>query len=87
MIKPHSYKSIKDPEYFRTGMVRKKTMRKLLKNQPKNTSGLSAGKQPQTPILKKPLRKGAKNEVDNAISAGKNIPHKGVPRTGRIKKP
>ena len=46
LIKPHSYKSIKDSEYFRSEMVRKKTMRKLPRNQPKNTSGLSAGKQP-----------------------------------------
>ena len=58
LIKPHSYKSIKDSEYFRTEMVRKKTTRKLPKNQPKNTSGLSTGKQPWTPILKKPLRTG-----------------------------
>ena len=68
-------------------MVRKKTTKKLPKNKPKNTSGLSAGKQPQTPILKKPLMKGVQNEVDNAIIAGKQIPHKGIPRTGGIKKP
>ena len=68
-------------------MVRKKTMRKLPRNQPKNTSGLSAGKQPWTPILKKPLMKGVQNEVDNAIIVGKQIPCKGIPRRGGIKKP
>ena len=68
-------------------MVKKKTTQKVQKNKPKNTSGLSAGKQSQTPILKKPLKKGVKTEVDNAISAGKSIPRKGVLRTGGIKKP
>ena len=56
MIKPHSYKTIKDSEYFRSSdMVRKKTMNKLLKNQPKNTSELGLGKYPQIPIKAKPL--------------------------------
>ena len=84
-VKPHSYRSIQDSEYFRSSMVRRKTTKKLPKNQPKNTSGLGAGKQPQTPIPPKPLRQGARYDVDNAISAGKLIPCKGVPRTGRIK--
>ena len=87
IVEPYSYKSIKDSEYFRTEMVKKKTTQKLPKNKPKNTSGLSTGKQPRTPILKKPLKKGVRTEVENAISAGKSIPRKGVPRTGGIKKP
>ena len=64
-----------------------KRLQEIPKNQPKNTNGLSVGKQPWTPILKKPLMKGVKNEVDNAIIAGKQIPHKGIPRTGGIQKP
>ena len=85
IVNPYSYKSIKDSEYFRTEMVKRKRTKKLPKNVPKNTSG--EGKQPRTPIPKTPLRKGVKSEVDNAIGAGKAIPKKGIPRTGRIKRP
>ena len=74
VVKPHSYKSIKDSEYFRTEMVKRKKTKKLPKNVPKNTSG--GGKQPRTPIPKTPLRKGMRNEVDNAINAGKKAPRK-----------
>ena len=85
VIRPHLYQSIKDSKYFRTKMAKRKKTKKLPKNVPKNTSG--AGKQPQTPIPKTPLRKGVSNEVDNAISTGKVIPRKWVPKTSKIKKP
>ena len=84
VVKPHSYKSIKDSEYFRTEMVKRKRTKKLPKNVPKNTSG--GGKQPRTPIPKTPLRKGMRNEVDNAINAGKKAPRKQL-ATGGIKRP
>ena len=85
-IKPYSYRSIKDSEYFRSNMVRKKTTKKLPKNQSKNISGLCAGKQPQTPIKAKPLKKWLKNEIDNAIHVGGKVPRKQL-ATGGIKKP
>ena len=84
VLKPHSYRSIKDSEYFRTEMVKRKRTKKLPKNVPKNTSG--GGEQPWTPIPKTPLRKGTRNEVDNAINAGKKAPRKQL-GTGGIKKP
>ena len=84
IVKPYSYKSIKDSEYFRTEMVKRKRTKKLLKNVPKNMSG---GKQPQTPIPSTLLKKGVRSEVANAISAGKAIPQKGIPRTSEIKRP
>ena len=85
-IKPYSYQSIQDSEYFRSSMVRKKKTKKLPRNQPKNTSRLGAGKQPQTPIPVKPLKKGVRNEVDNTIKAGGRTPRKKL-ATGGIKKP
>ena len=72
VIKPHSYRSIKDSEYFRTEMVKQKTTKKLPKNVPKNTSG--EGKQPRSLIPTKPLRKGQCSEVDNTIAAGGKAP-------------
>ena len=39
VIKPHSYRSIKDSEYFRMEMVKRKRTKKLPKNVPKNMSG------------------------------------------------
>ena len=84
VVKPHSYKSIKDSEYFRTKMVKRKKTKKLPKNVPKNTSG--GGKQPWTPIPKTPLRKGMRNEVDNTINARKKAPRKQL-ATGGIKRP
>ena len=83
MIKPHSYKSIRDSEYFRKEMVKRKTTKKLPKNVPKNMSG--GGKQPRTPIPKTPLREGKALEVDNAIAAGTAVKNRVA--TGGIKKP
>ena len=84
VIKPHSYRSIKDSEYFRMEMVKQKMTKMLLKNVPKNTSG--GGKQPQSPIPAKPLRKGQCSEVDNAIAAGGKALRQCL-ATGGIKKP
>ena len=84
VLKPHSYWSIKDSEYFRTEMVKRKRTKKLPKNIPKNTSG--GGKQPWTPIPKTLLRKGVRKEVDNAVNAGKKAPRKQL-ATGGIKIP
>ena len=83
VVKPHSYKSIKDSEYFRTEIVKRKRTEKLPKNVPKNTSW--GGKQPRTPIPQTPLRKGMRNEVDNAIDTGKKAPRKQL-ATGGIKR-
>ena len=44
VVKSYSYRSIKDSEYFRTEMVKRKQTKKLPKNMPKNMSG--GGKQP-----------------------------------------
>ena len=83
VVKPHSYRSIKDSEYFRTEMVKRKRTKKLPKNVPKNMSG--GGKQPRTPIPKTPLRKGKGKEIDNIIAAGKAVRNQVA--TGGIKKP
>ena len=83
VVKPYSYRSIKDSEYFRTEMVKRKKTKKLPKNVPKNTS--TGGKQPWTPIPKTPLRKGKVSEVDNAIAAGKTVRNRVTTRG--IKKP
>ena len=83
VVKPHSYRSIKDSEYFRMEMVKRKKTKKLPKNVPKNTSG--GGKQPRTPIPKTPLRKGKGKEIDNTIAAGKTVRNRVATRG--IKKP
>ena len=82
VVKPHSYRSIKDSEYFRMEMVKRKQTKKLPKNIPKNMSG--EGKQPQTLIPKMPLTKGKGSEVDNAIAVGKTVRNR--VSTGGIKK-
>ena len=83
VVKPHLYRSIKDSEYFRTEMVKRKRTKKLPKNVPKNMSG--GGKQPCSPIPKTTLRKGKGKEIDNAIAAGKAARNRIT--TGGIKKP
>ena len=83
VVKPHLYRSIKDSEYFRMEMVKRKRIKKLPKNVPKNTS--RGGKQPHTPIPKTPLRKGKGKEIDNAIAAGRAARNRVA--TGGIKKP
>ena len=83
VVKPHSYRSIKDSEYLRTEMVKRKRTKKLPKNMPKNTS--RGGKQPCTPIPKTPLRKGKGREIDNAIAAVRAARNRVA--TGEIKKP
>ena len=79
MIKPHSYKSMKEFEYFRsTNIIKKKAIPKLPKNKPRSTAGV--GKQLRSPIKAKPMRKGARNKIDNAISVRKRAPRKQLPQ-------
>ena len=93
LIKPYSYKDIKDSIYFQDRMARFKKTKKLSANE---KAALMAGKQQHTPVQPKPLRKlgtskhGVKNEVDNAVKAGRKQTRKGQQRTnstGGVKKP
>ena len=80
LIKLFSYQDIKDSIYFQDRMARSKKTKKLTANQ---KAALMAGKQQHTPIQSKPLRKtgtskqGVKNEVDNAVKAGRKQTRKG----------
>ena len=93
VVKPHSYKDIKDSVYFQERMVKKKKTAKLSASQ-KNAL-LAAGKQPRQPIPAKPLMKGQKGrgrkaacgEVGNAVADGQKAPRKSAPATGGVKKP
>ena len=90
VIKPNSYRDIKDSLYFQEKMVKTKKTRKLTKEEKEE---LQAGKQPRQPIQATPLRKtgtgnkAARKEVNNAINAGQKAPRKKVPMTGGVKKP
>ena len=80
---------VKNSIYFRE-MAKWKKMKKLPKNEPKNTSG--GYKQPRLPISAKPLRKtgvgtGVKNSVRAATNATRNNHRKNMPATGGVKKP
>ena len=85
-----SYYDVKNSIYFRE-MARKKTTRKLPKNEPKNTSG--GGKSPRKEIESTPLRKmgmstaGVKNEVCNTTAAGTKASCRNTGGTGGVKKP
>ena len=93
VVKPHSYRDIKDSIYFREAMVKTKRTKKLTQKEKDEI----AGKQQREPIPPKPLRKrgasksGVKNEVDNTIAAGRKAPRrapqKSAPSTGGVKKP
>ena len=91
VVKPNSYRDIKDSLYFQENMVKKKQTKKLTKKE--KESLLLAGKQPRQQIPATPLRKtGTSNkrahgEVDDTIDAGKRASHKKAPATGGIKKP
>ena len=90
VIKPNSYKDMKDSLYFQERMVKTKKTKKLTK---KEKEELQAGKQPCQPIQATPLRKTgtgnktARKEVDNTINAGQKAPCKSAPMTGGVKKP
>ena len=90
LIKPNSYKDIKDSIYFREKMVKKKTTKKLTQ---KEKDDLQAGKQQRDPIPATPLRKSgrgnaaAQKEVDDTVEAGrKKLNLKSMPATGGVKK-
>ena len=91
VIKPNSYRDIKDSLYFQENMVKKKQTKKLSEKEKENL--LMAGKQPRKPILATPLmKKGTGNkaawkEVDNTVKAEKRAPHKSAPATGGVTKP
>ena len=90
VIKPNSYRDIKDSLYFQEKMVKTKQTKKLTK---KEKEQLQAGKQPRQQIPAKLLRKtGAGNntaqkEITNAVKAGQKVPRKGASAMGGIKKP
>ena len=85
LIKPNSYKDIKDSIYFREKMVKKKTTKKLTQ---KEKDDLQAGKQQRDLIPATPLRKSgrgnaaAQKEVDDTVEAGrKKLNRKNMPAT------
>ena len=90
LIKPYSYRDIKDSIYFQDRMAKSKKTKKLTANQ---KAALMAGKQKRDPIPAKPLRKlavskrAAQNEVDDSINAGNKKLRKSQPATGGVKKP
>ena len=91
VVKPNSYRDIKDSLYFRENMVKKKRTKKLSAKE--KESLLLAGKQPRqlipaTPLQKKGTgNKAARREVDNTVAAGHKAPRKSAPATGGVKKP
>ena len=91
VIKPNSYRDIKDSLYFQENMVKKKQTKKLSEKEKENL--LMAGKQPRKPIPATPLmkkgtgNKAARKEVDNTVKAGKRAPRKSAPATGGVTKP
>ena len=90
VVKPHSYRDIKDSVYFQETMAKKKMTAKLTASQ-KNAL-IAAGKQPRKQIPATPLRKGtsktaARGEVNNTVAAGQKAPRKSAPATGGVKKP
>ena len=91
VIKPNSYRDIKDSLYFQENMVKKKQTKKLSEKEKENL--LMAGKQPRklipaTPLMKKGTgNKAAWKEVDNTVKAGKRAPRKSAPATGGVTKP
>ena len=90
VIKPYSYRDIKDSLYFQEKMVKTKQTKKLMK---KEKEQLQAGKQPRQQIPAKLLRKTgagnntARKEIMNTVKAGQKVPRKGASATEGIKKP
>ena len=90
VVKPNSYRDIKDSLYFQENMVKKKTTKKLTK---KEKEDLQAGKQPRQPIPAKPLckmgtgNKATRKEIGSAVRAGQMAPRNRTPVTGGVKKP